>query len=693
MDGKIYTFGYGTNVGDASMKDLLGSKGANLAEMSNMDLPVPPGFTITTDVCRQYRALDAGDHRLQFIDEYYMNQIEPALNELIEHVGHCPLLSIRSGAADSMPGMMDTLLNIGMTTTNMGEWETRLGYVAAMDCRRRQFEMYASTVLDLDYAVADIKKLVAKSKYGLKEVPANIYDSVVHVEKLVGKYKQSIHMPNTLEEQVIRSIRAVFDSWDSERAIEYREMHGIDNELGTAVTIQQMVFGNLNAGSASGVYFTRDPATGERKPYGDFVTGGQGEDVVAGTHETLDLMDMKKWNVEALDALLVIGNELEAHYEDMVDTEFTIENGVLWMLQVRVGKREAKAAFRIAHDLYYENVITKQEAIEMVSADQYKALKKIRVDLEEIPTPDFVGIKAGGSLTVGRPVFSSAEAKELGPHEPVILVRDETTPEDFGGMAASVGILTRTGGTTSHAAVVGRSLEKHCVVGCLDLPQDLSHVPAITINGSTGEVWLQALPLIIGGKDEFAEIVLGWATEGAVLRIELDDDNVEGNCIILGDMRLDEMVSGMQALIEKSFSRVFIDVSIPGSEMRSEDSLLWNLTGEMANPALSELELRVTCLNGEITIKGLKGRAVLIAPPAAAQKLREGGWSVVSVVDSVETLLQSDGVVDVKPELIEQVGSSETAAALIATMIKAGKVIEAAPSPVSSNRLVSTVFK
>ena len=274
-----------------------------------------------------------------------------------------------------------------------------------------------------------------------------------------------VYIPRSPDEQIERSIKAVFNSWDSERARDYRKSEGIDDDLGTAVNIQMMVFGNSNGKSASGVYFTRNPSTGEDEPYGDVVIGGQGEDVVAGTHDTLNITDLEdNWDLcTAYAELLVIGTVLEQVYGDMVDTEFTIENGKLWMLQVRVGQREAKAAFRIAHDLCIEGVIDKETAISRVTAKQYAALKKIRIDLDKVPEADYIGIAAGGSLVVGTPVGSSAEAKVVGGKIAAILVTDETTPNDFAGMMASVGILTRTGGATSHAAVVGRAYEKHCV--------------------------------------------------------------------------------------------------------------------------------------------------------------------------------------------------------------------------------------
>lgn len=696
MDSTVlYRFGFdGGPVGDKSMKAELGGKAANLGEMHRMGLNVPPGITIPVSVCRQYRDLMPFE-KTQFVAGYMHEHVVPALDELVDHLGHRPLFSVRSGAEFSMPGMMDTLLNVGMTTDNMNEWCDRIGYVAAMDCRRRQFEMYGTTVADKAKNIEAIKNTVAGSKYGTKAAPGieGMYDSVVHVEKLVEKYTSKVGMPDAAFGQIFNSILAVFDSWDSPRCVAYRKMRGIDNDLGTAVTIQAMVFGNLNATSCSGVYFTRNPATGEAEPYGDLALGGQGEDVVAGTHDTNPLSDLGEFDPYLYDQLLEGGANLEAAFKDMVDTEFTIENGKLWWLQVRVGEREAKAAFRIAHDLAVEGMITKEAACKRVTTKQYKALTKTRIDLDEIPAPDYTGYEAGGSLVTGRPVYSSEDA--LKADDVVILVRDETTPDDIEGMGASVGILTRTGGKTSHAAVVARGLEKHCVVGVTDLPQDLG-TDMITIDGATGCVWLAELPLVSGEEDYYSGVLLEWGAEGVVLRAGLEEAKIEGRCVTMGDARVNDVLTWLQTgpeswgttgnIVEGSF---FLDVRFPAGEMRDDDQSLWEITGSVVNPARSEFAARLAALIEGHPLGAIKKHAVVIAPSDAFEALTGAGWNVVAVVEKLDDLLDSSsGFVDLDYSKL----NAETANKILALKEKAGEGAKVVPEPVSLGKLASVVF-
>jgi pyruvate,orthophosphate dikinase len=701
MNGKIFTYGFGSNVGDKSMKDLLGGKGANLAEMSTLGLPVPLGITITTDVCNHYLSLHS-THRDKFIATYYNDNVRPALRELEETLGYVPLYSVRSGARDSMPGMMDTLLNIGLTRANRHDWAKRLGHPVMLDCRRRQLEMYGETVEHKADAIKNLRNKIGGYKYGLDKAPGKDFiNSPKHVGKYIGALEEIIFLPRDVHGQIMRSIKAVFESWNSQRAIDYRNMHGIPHDLGTAVNIQQMVFGNISENSASGVYFTRNAATGEHEPYGDFVINGQGEDVVAGTHETLPITELKAVMPECYGELIAIGNDLEKVYADMVDTEFTIENGKLWMLQVRVGKREAKAAFRIAHDLYYDGLIDKETAVSRVTAKQYRALRQVRINLDEVPEPDYTGIAAGGSLIVGTPVGTAHAATQVGKHEPVILVTDETNPDDFAGMAASVGILTRTGGATSHAAVVGRSLEKHCVVGCTLLP-DISELPdLITIDGATGRVWLQELPLTTGEVDKYAATLLEWGIDlkgdTLVIKGTVDDRDCNNMYINVGDSSMNAVVDFLNDVgTDDKIVRVFLDLSAPGGDMIDDDDLLWNITGSTENPAQIVSEARVgdfTQLNG---VGHAKEKIVLIVPretsDATVAELRATGWKVVNRVKDVSTLLDTDGIIEIDPEFADNVGGEEVATKLFDLMQQAGKQVEIAPTPVSANKLVFEVF-
>lgn len=701
MNGKIFTYGFGNNVGDKSAKDLLGGKGANLAEMYQLGLPVPYGITITTDVCNHYLSLSAVD-RAKFLDTYYADEVRPALDHLEDKLGYRPLYSVRSGARDSMPGMMDTLLNIGLTRANRHDWAKRLGHPVMLDCRRRQLEMYGETV---EGKAAQIKKLRSKIgtyKYGLPEAPgADFIESPKHLGKYIGALEEIIFLPRSVNDQIMRSIRAVFESWNSKRAIDYRNMHGIPHDLGTAVNIQMMVFGNMNEQSASGVYFTRNAATGEHEPYGDFVINGQGEDVVAGTHDTQPITELKTAMPDAYGELIAYGNDLEKVFADMVDTEFTVEDGKLWMLQVRVGKREARAAFRIAHDLYYDGLIDKETAVSRVTAKQYRALRQVRIDLDVIPEPDFTGIAAGGSLVVGTPVSTAHAAEQLGKHEAVILVTDETNPDDFAGMAASVGILTRTGGATSHAAVVGRSLEKHCVVGCTLLPGIDDLPDLITIDGSTGRVWLQELPLSTGDVDKYAATLLEWGIDlkgdTLVIKGTVDDRDCNNMYINVGDSSMNAVVDFLNDIGgNDNIERVFLDLSAPGGEMLDADDLLWNITGQTENPAHAVSEARVGDFSLLDGVCASKEKVVLIVPRATSDdmvaELRATGWKVVSRVRDVPTLLDTDGIIEIDSEFADNVGGEEVATKLFDLMQQAGKKVEIAPTAVSANKLVFEVF-
>lgn len=698
MDGKIYTYGFGNNVGNKSMKDLLGGKGANLAEMATLGLPVPAGITITTDVCKQYRSLNPAEGKA-FISTYFNEMVRPVLNELEEEIGYPPLYSIRSGARDSMPGMMDTLLNIGLTRRNLDEWSNYLGASVALDCRRRQFEMWGSTVENKQALVEKARVKVGTFKYGLPSVPGKtFYQSPKHVAAYLSRLEEIVFLPRNRDDQILAGIKAVFDSWDSPRAKAYREAAGIDNSLGTAVNIQMMVFGNAKGMSASGVYFTRNAATGVNEAYGDYVLNGQGEDVVAGTHETKSIDDLAVEMPTIYGELMDIGKHLEGVYTDMVDTEFTIEGGKLYMLQVRVGQREAKAAFRIAHDLAQEGVIDRATAVSRVTAKQYSTLKKIRIDLDVIPEPDYMGIAAGGSLVVGTPVSTAAEAISASKTGPVILVTNETTPDDFAGMLASVGILTRTGGATSHAAVVGRAYEKHCVVGCSLLPV----LPGgkITIDGSTGRVWLQELPLTTGEIDEYARTLFQWGVEsksGFALRGTVNEREVENMYITAGDAPLNAVVDFLINVAENdAVSRVFLDLSAPGSVMSEQDELLWSITGSVENPALALSQVRVSDFEVLDNMDTAKGKVILVVPcgttDATIIELRAVGWKVVARVSDLKTLLDTDGIIEVDPAFAKEVGGQEVAEKLLAVLAKAGQVIEIVPTPISANRLVFEVF-
>ena len=710
MIKKIYQFGstLGFTEGDASMSDLLGGKGANLAEMAKLGMPVPYGITIPTTECNEYRKFYTGsDEKENYVAALVDDHVIPALDKIVDTIGYEPLYSVRSGGKHSMPGMMDTLLNIGLTNDNLPYWKKRLGKRSALDCRRRQISQYGKTVKGL-HGFQHLWNFIKGYKYNLKSPPssdAETVKSLKHLTKAVANFEKhyekrfSTGFPDTLREQLIGSIVAVFNSWDSKRAKEYRALHDMDNDLGTAVNIQMMVYGNMNSKSCSGVAFSRDPATGEPGMMGEFLVNAQGEDVVAGTATPEPLENLADFNVGVASELITISKKLEIHYKEMMDIEFTVENGKLWMLQCRVGKRAGKAAFRIAHDMVFDGLISKEEAVSRVSAKQYMAMKRVRIDGVD-PAPDYVGIAAGGGLVVGNVVTSAAEAKVIGATRDVILVTDETTPEDFGGMAASVGILTRTGGATSHAAVVGRSLEKHCVVGCIDLPEILGS-PLITIDGASGKVWLEELTLTTGDVDDWAKCVLGWAidaTDDVMVKTSVDSNIFDGRYIATGESDYKKFTEFLyKADNDEEITECYIDLTIAGENKLDADKMLWNLVGKSDN-SISETQIkqRMSALT-TFTLDYLKKKAIIVpssfSTPDEIKSLRAAGWKVVARVETIEDLLESDGIVEIDEGFAKQIGGEQVAAKLFEMMEKAGTPVRVKPKAISKNRLVFDVLK
>ncbi len=500
--------------GDASQRGLLGGKGANLAEMTNLGLPVPPGFTITTDACRAY--LDTGQQPAELVEEVdkHLAALEERMGRKLGQPDHPLLVSVRSGAKFSMPGMMETVLNIGLND------ESVEGLAAisdnprfAWDSYRRLLSMFGSTVLDVDrsrfdQALDDLKTSAS--------VETDVELTAEDLRQLVATYEQIIveetgsEFPQQPREQLDLAVLAVFSSWNTERAKLYRRQERIPDDLGTAVNICSMVFGNLGDDSGTGVCFTRDPATGHRGVYGDYLVNAQGEDVVAGIRNTLPLTALGETDPTSYEELLSIMKTLEAHYEDLCDIEFTVERGKLWMLQTRVGKRTAAAAFRVAVQLVDEGVIDLDEALRRVTGAQLAQLMFPQFDKdggkrELIAT----GMAASPGAAVGKAAFDSATAVEWAANgDAVILVRRETNPDDLSGMIAATGVLTSRGGKTSHAAVVARGMGRTCVVGVealrVDLKQreirtpDGAHVEEgdlLSIDGSTGEVFAGAVPV------------------------------------------------------------------------------------------------------------------------------------------------------------------------------------------------------
>ena len=507
-------FVYAFTEGNKDLKDLLGGKGANLAEMTNLGLPVPPGFTITTDACRHYLRHGSTPDGLDAQVTSHLADIERAMGRTLGDPADPLLVSVRSGAKFSMPGMMDTVLNIGLSDDSVPGLAKQAGNERfAWDSYRRLIQMFGKTVLGIDGELFEQALDSAKHARGAKSdtdlVAADLLD-LTHAFKEIVREQAGRDFPQDPREQLDLAIRAVFDSWNTDRAVLYRRQERIPADLGTAVNVVAMVFGNLGDDSGTGVAFTRDPGTGARGVYGDYLQNAQGEDVVAGIRNTVPLQDLERIDKASYDELMSIMATLEGHYRDLCDIEFTIERGKLWMLQTRVGKRTAAAAFRIAAELVDEGIIDMNEALTRVTGAELVRLMFPTFDTSANVTRIATGVSASPGAAVGQAVFDSARAAELAAAgHPAILVRRETNPDDLNGMIAAKGILTSRGGKTSHAAVVARGMGKPCVCGAEQLDVDtaarkltapggitIAEGDVISIDGTTGEVYLDEVAVV-----------------------------------------------------------------------------------------------------------------------------------------------------------------------------------------------------
>ncbi|TYB43529.1 pyruvate, phosphate dikinase [Actinomadura chibensis] len=507
-------FVYDFTEGNKDLKDLLGGKGANLAEMTNLGLPVPPGFTITAEACRHYLAHGTLPAGLADEVDSHLAALESAMGKKLGQSDDPLLVSVRSGAKFSMPGMMETVLNVGLNDESVHGLAAQAGDERfAWDSYRRLIQMFGKTVLDVDGdlfedAIEDVKRARGAGSDG--DLTADDFKELVGRFKAIVKEQAGRSFPTDPREQMDLAVEAVFNSWNAPRAILYRRQERIPVDLGTAVNICSMVFGNMGLDSGTGVAFTRDPASGQQGVYGDYLQNAQGEDVVAGIRNTVPLTELERIDKASYDRLLEIMETLENHYRDMCDIEFTIERGKLWMLQTRVGKRTAAAAFRIACQLLDQGLIDRDEAARRVTGDQLAQLMFPRfASRVDGVTKLTRGMNASPGAAVGKAVFTSPRAVELaGRGEDVILVRRETNPDDLAGMVAAKGVLTSRGGKTSHAAVVARGMGKTCVCGAEELDVDVKdgHFTApggvtvregdvISIDGSSGDVYLGEVPV------------------------------------------------------------------------------------------------------------------------------------------------------------------------------------------------------
>ena len=556
MAQSVFFFGNGSAEGTRDMTDVLGGKGANLAEMTNLGVPVPPGFTIACSECVEYLKTGKYSDKLRAEVEGNVARLEEATGKKLGHTTSPLLVSVRSGAAVSMPGMMETILNLGLNDrTVVGLAEQSANARFAYDSYRRFIQMYSSVVLGV--SAHDLEHLLkAKRMTAGAASDAELGES--DLRNLVEEYKALVRnrtgadFPRDPVVQLWGAIEAVWKSWTLKKATDYRRVHGISEDLGTAVSVVSMVFGNLGEDSGTGVAFTRNPSTGERRFYGEFLINAQGEDVVAGTRTPLNIDDMAQRLPDAYKELMNTQDRLEHHYRDMQDLEFTVERGKLYLLQTRTGKRTAAAAVRIARDMVTEGLIDRIEAVKRVPAGHLDQLLHPIIDPSIRATPLCTGLPASPGAASGVAVFDpdTAEQRSLA-GENVILVRDETTPEDFHGIVAARAVLTARGGMTSHAAVVARGMGKCAVVGCKEIHVDLERRSFsvdgkvivegdwLTLDGATGRVFegdLSTIPSevvrVTSGAlaasqaplyQSYAEL-LGWADEVRKLRVRANAD-------------------------------------------------------------------------------------------------------------------------------------------------------------------------
>lgn len=539
----VFTFGKGRSEGNKGMKSLLGGKGANLAEMSTIGLSVPPGLTISTEACREYQ--QNGKKLSEGLWEEVLEGLETVEKEMGAFLGDPSkplLLSVRSGAAISMPGMMDTVLNLGLNDEVAAGLAEKCGERFAYDSYRRFLDMFGDVVMGIPHSLFEEKLEHMKEAKGIKlDTDLSASDLIELVKQYKNVYIETKGevFPSDPKKQLQLAVKAVFDSWDSPRAIKYRSINQITGLKGTAVNIQCMVFGNMGNTSGTGVLFTRNPSTGEKKLYGEFLINAQGEDVVAGIRTPEDLVTMKSCMPEAYKELAENCDILERHYKDMMDIEFTVQENRLWMLQCRSGKRTGKGAVKIAVDMVNEGLVDTRAAIKMVEPQHLDQLLHPQFEDPSAYKDKVVatGLPASPGAAIGQVVFSAEDAEAWHAQgKSVILVRTETSPEDVGGMHAAAGILTARGGMTSHAAVVARGWGKCCVSGCADIRVNdnekiivvgdvvIGEGDWLSLNGSTGEVISGKQPLAPPALSGDLETFMSWADEIRRLKVMANAD-------------------------------------------------------------------------------------------------------------------------------------------------------------------------
>ncbi len=534
---------YSFEEGHSDMRLLLGGKGANLAEMSRIGLPVPPGFTITTEACNAFLESE-NNFPNDMLEQVFaaLTILEGKTDKVFGDKNNPLLVSVRSGAAVSMPGMMDTILNLGLNDESVKgladlTGDTRFAY----DCYRRFIQMFSNVVLDIDHSLFD--EVVEKHKRKLSlifdyEIPAEELKSIIEEYKVIVTHEKQFAFPQDVKEQLTMAIQAVFSSWNNQRAIVYRKLNKIDDKLGTAVNIQSMAFGNMGQDCGTGVAFTRNPSTGDKELYGEFLVNAQGEDVVAGIRTPMPISKLKAELPAVYEQFIDTCTKLENHYRDMQDIEFTVEKSRLYMLQTRNGKRTTKAAVKIAVDMFNEGIISKEEALLRVDPEQIDQLLHRQIDTSVKLEAIAKGLPASPGAACGKVLFDADQAEKLGElGEEVVLVRNETTPDDIHGIIHAQGVLTSRGGMTSHAAVVARGMGKPCVCGCESIKINMANKEfavngivvkegdIITIDGATGNVMIGEVPMIEPTLSDDFETLLKWANETKALAVRANADS------------------------------------------------------------------------------------------------------------------------------------------------------------------------
>lgn len=616
--------------------ELWGGKGFGLMQMCADKLPVPPGFVISTEVCTKLYQKNPG---------VAMNAIAQELPNwlalLKEHFGYVPLLSVRSGARVSMPGMLDTVLNVGLHTGNIVEWTERIGHDCFVNTNARLHEMF---------------------------------------KKVVGK-----DLPQSREEQVLACIAAVFDSWNSERAIEYRKLHDIPNDWGTAVVVQAMVFGNMGPTSGTGVAFTRDPSTGAAGVVGEYLPNAQGEDIVAGIKKPGPLTDIRKHvSIPKYNALVKLLKDLDTKYRDMQDVEFTIQNGEIFLLQVRSGKRSAAAAFRIANDLLDEQLITVEEARKRVSFPQFVTAQRpalhIAATEKALGKPITQGIAGSVGVAVGRAVFCALDQTKFA-NEPMVLIRHETTPDDIKLMSKSIGILTATGGFTSHAAVVARGMNIPCVTGCSTMvvqankgamltskakgPFNIAPGDWVTIDGLSGQVWL-GKGITSQDTDGAAIKFVQRLADVVGLRLRTSVPASRAYCTAAGVSNLVQWAMAARHVEEAVLDLRGVSAWVKGGE----DEKFLNMTGQEDVPALA-VAIGVLC-----EVKAGKNVQVILPDDATKPMyaaLDKAGYQPVLAVNTLDDAFQGNGALRFGPKLSALAGGAKGAAFLREALEAQGK--------------------